>query len=184
MFNGGITMKIKLYLDFDGVILDTINVTFRRIKELNITEEEEIQQFYRSVDWKKLLKETKEINNSLANIKKIIDSDLFDVEILTHVNSELEGELKTEYINEVFDGIKVNPVFKHIDKCDSVDPVGAILVDDYLPNLEGWYEKGGIPIKFSDNGKPCKYMSISSLDEVIPMYDDIKRKVKKKQVIR
>ena len=177
-------MKIKLYLDFDGVILDTINVTFRRLKELNITEEEDIQAFYRSVDWKKLLKETKEINNSLANIQKIIVSGLYDVAILTHVNSELEGELKTEYINKMFEGIKVFYVFKQIEKCDFVDPVGAILIDDYLPNLDGWYEKGGIPIKFSDNGKVCKYPSISSLDEIIPMYDDIKKKIKLRQVIR
>ena len=42
---------IKLYIDFDGVILDTINVTFRRLEELNITEEKDIQDFYRSIDW-------------------------------------------------------------------------------------------------------------------------------------
>ena len=171
-------MKIKLYLDFDGVILDTINVTFRKLEELNITEEEEIQAFYRNVDWKKLLNETKEINNSLANIKKIIDSNLYDVEILTHVNSELEGELKTEYINGIFKNIKVNPVFKHIEKCDSVNPINAILIDDYLPNLDGWHENGGIAIKFSDNGKECKYPSICSLDEIIYMYDDIQKIIK------
>ena len=33
-------MKLKLYLDFDGVILDTINVTYKQLEELNITEEE------------------------------------------------------------------------------------------------------------------------------------------------
>ena len=166
-------MKIKLYLDFDGVILDTINVTFRKLEELNITEEEDIQAFYRAVDWKKLLKETSQINNSLDNIQKIIDSNLYDVEILTHVNSVLEGELKTEYINGIFKNIKVNPVFKHIEKCDSVDPMNAILIDDYLPNLDGWHENGGIAIKFSDNGRECKYPTISSLDEIIYMYTDI-----------
>ena len=80
-------MKMKLYLDFDGVILDTINVTFRQIEQLNIVDEEKKQEFYRNIDWNTLLKETSQINNSIENIKKIIDSNLYDVEILTHVNS-------------------------------------------------------------------------------------------------
>ena len=47
------------------------------------------------------MKEAKQINNSLANIKKLIDSNLYDVEILTHVNSEVERKLKEEYINKI-----------------------------------------------------------------------------------
>ena len=173
-------MKIKLYLDFDGVILDTINTTYKHLEQLNITEEEKKQEYYRTVDWHKLIHETDQIDNSIDKIKKIIESNLYDVAVLTHVNSELEGIIKIDYLADEIPGLKVIPVPKKIDKCDAVNPQNAVLVDDFLDNLELWYKKGGIPIKFSDNGKECKYSSISSLDEVISMYNDIKTKVKKR----
>jgi hypothetical protein len=176
-------MKLKLYLDFDGVILDTINVTYRQLKKLKITDEDKIQQFYKDIDWNKLIKETDQINDSISNIKKIIDSGLYDVEILTHVNSHLEGQIKTDYINSNLSGINVIPVFKHIDKCDAVDPYNAILVDDFTSNLIKWNDKGGISIKFSDNNKKCEFFTIDNLSKVIDMYDDIVNNIKKKQVV-
>lgn len=176
-------MKLKLYLDFDGVILDTINITYKRIKELNITEEDKIQQYYKNIDWVELLQETKQINNSISNIKKIIDSELYDVEILTHVNSELEGVLKKEYLKKYIPTINVIPVFKHTNKCDAVDPQNSILVDDYLDNLEKWNDKGGIAIKFSDNKEKCEFYTIDNLGIIVDMYDDIKNMIKTKQAI-
>lgn len=176
-------MKLKLYLDFDGVILDTINVTYRQLEELNITEEEKIQQFYRDIDWNILLKETKQINNSISNIKKIIESNLYDVEILTHVNSELEGILKKEYLQQYFPNLNVIPVIKTTDKCDAVDPMNSILVDDLKDNLIKWNEKGGIAIKFTDHTKNIDFPEIDDLSKVIDMYDSFINIVCKKQVV-
>jgi len=176
-------MKLKLYLDFDGVILDTINIACKRIKELNITEEEQIQQYYKNIDWVSLLKETNQINNSIENIKKIIKSNLYDVEILTHVNSELEGKLKKEYIQNYIPEINVIPVFKTIDKCDAVNPINCILIDDYLGNLTKWNKKGGISIKFSDNNKISEFTTIDNLDIIIDMYDKFINIIENKQVI-
>ena len=166
-------MKLKLYLDFDGVILDTAHITDKKIKELNLTEIEEIEKYHRNIDWYKLMKETNQINNSIENIKKLIDSNMYDIEILTHVNSEVERKLKEEYINKYFPKLKIISVSKEIEKCDAVIPENSILVDDYIENLHKWQDKGGIPIKFSDKGKSCKYKSISNLSKLIDLYDEL-----------
>ena len=73
------------------------------------------------------------------------------------------------YFKAVLPNIKVIPVPKEIDKADYVDPNGSILVDDFLPNLEYWEEKGGIPIKFSDSDKECKYKKINDLSELLEL---------------
>lgn len=176
-------MKLKLYLDFDGVILNTSHITDKRLKELNITSDEEIKKYHLNIDWNKLLEETEPVNDSISNIKKIIDSNLYDVEILTHVNSNTESILKEEYINKYFNDIKVITVLKQIDKCDAVNPKNCILIDDYIGNLEKWDSKGGIAIKFSDNHKKCKYLSVDNLSQIIDLYDEIISLIKNKQVV-
>lgn len=155
----------KLYLDCDGVILNTINLTYKMLKEKNITERNEIEEFYRKLNWKELIIEAGEIDNSIEKIRKLIN--YFDVEILTHVNSDGEVIAKLNYFKEVLPEIKVTTVLKKINKADFVSPKGAILVDDYLPNLEYWYEKGGIPVKFSNSGKECKFKVITDLLDLL-----------------
>ena len=53
----------KLYLDCDGVILDTINYTYQIIKERGISEDK-IDDFYKNLSWEK----THEINVGLTDI--------------------------------------------------------------------------------------------------------------------
>ena len=127
-------MKLKLYLDFDGVILDTAEIADKKMIDLNLTEIAEIDNYYKNIDWYLLMKEAKQINNSLSNMKKLIDSNLYDIEILTHVNSEVERKLKEEYINKYFPKLKIISVSKEIEKCDAVIPKNSILVDDYIEN--------------------------------------------------
>lgn len=155
----------KLYLDCDGVILDTINMTYKMIREKGLRKRSDIENFYRKLSWDTLIIEAGEINNSIKKIKELIKH--FNVEILTHVNSDGEVIAKLKYFKEVLPTVNVITVPKKINKADFVDPKGAILVDDYLPNLKYWYEKGGIPIKFSDSGKECKYEVITDLLELL-----------------
>lgn len=63
-----VNRRLKLYLDFNGAILNTIDVTHRILKENNITEKEDIFNFCKNLDWNKLLDKCNELNNS--NIKK------------------------------------------------------------------------------------------------------------------
>ena len=167
----------KLYLDCDGVILDTINTSYQMIRDMNIEGEENIRRFYRELDWKKLIIDSGEIDNSISKIKEL--TKYFDVEILTHTNSDNEINEKIEYFARELPGINVISVPKTTHKCDKVNPQGSILVDDFIPNLEKWQEKGGISVKFSDTGKECKFITINDLLELLEIDFDAKLKVRK-----
>ena len=157
----------KLYLDCDGVILDTINMSYKMIKNKGLTNEKDIEHFYKNLSWEELIIEAGEINNSIEKIKEL--TKVYDVEILTHVISEGEIIAKENYFKEVLPEVKVVAVPKEIRKADAVDPKGNILVDDFLGNLDYWREKGGISIKFSDSGKECIYQTITDLSELLKL---------------
>ena len=157
----------KLYLDCDGVILDTINMSYKMIKNKGLTNEKDIEHFYKNLSWEELIIEAGEINNSIEKIKEL--TKVYDVEILTHVNSDGEIIAKLNYFKEVLPEVKVVAVPKEIKKADAVDPKGNILVDDFLGNLDYWHEKGCISIKFSDSGKECIYQTITDLSELLKL---------------
>ena len=165
--------KRKLYLDCDGVILDTIKKSYEIIENQNLTTEDEIHVFYKNINWEELIIISGEIDNSISKIRQL--SSQFDIEILTHVNSENEAKAKFTYFAKELPDINVIPVPKSIDKCDMIHPNGAILVDDFIHNLEKWKEKGGIPIKFSDSGKECDFITITDLMELLDI--DFENKV-------
>lgn len=166
----------KLYLDCDGVILDTINRSYQMIKEQNITTEQERTRFYSNIDWKKLIEESGEINNSISKIKELTKK--FDIEILTHVNSENEAKVKLEYFGQELPNINVITVPKPIKKADFVNAKGCILVDDYSSNLAYWEEMGGTGVKFSEHEEDSHYTVISDLLELIELYTTNKIEVK------
>jgi 5S rRNA maturation endonuclease (ribonuclease M5) len=137
----------KLYLDCDGVILDTINMSYKMIKNKGLTNEKDIEHFYKNLSWEELIIEAGEINNSIEKIKEL--TKVYDVEILTHVNSDGEIIAKLNYFKEVLPEVKVIAVPKEIKKADAVDPKGNILVDDFLGNLVLIYLKLVINYLFS-----------------------------------
>lgn len=154
----------KLYLDCDGVILNTINESYKIISSLGLTDEREITNFYKNLDWDKFIIQSGEINDSVSKIRKL--EDKFDIEILTHVCTAKEADAKRRYFKKVLPDVKFTSVPKEISKADYVPALGAILVDDYLPNLIDWERKGGIPVKYSDSGKACPYMVVTDLSEL------------------
>ena len=176
---------MKLYIDFDGVILNTIDVSYKKIKELygdNPTQKD-VGTFYKNLDWNKFLEECDQINYSLDNLQKLIDSNLYDVTVLTHVHTLHEEEAKKRFLKKYIPKINFIPVTKPLPKWRAIECNGAILVDDYGVNLKEWQEHGGIAIKFSQKEKKYDYIKIKSLDELITLYpelnNNVKRKVKK-----
>lgn len=157
----------KLYLDCDGVILDTINKSYQMIKDKGITSEEEAEKFYKEIDWKMLIEVSGEIDDSIQKIKRLYSTGVYDISILTHVISKGEADAKIEYFSRVLPEVEVIIVPKNIHKADMICARDAILVDDYLPNLDYWKEMGGIPVKFSSSGKECKYETITSLSDLL-----------------
>ena len=160
----------KLYIDFDGVILDTIKVTYEMIEKLGLGTPEEVKEFYYNLDWNHLIKQTPEINDSINCIRKIMNSNLFDVKVLTHIISYNEGLGKIEYLKSKIPELEVILVPKQINKVDMVNHKDAILVDDFLGNLDLWHDKGGISVKFSDGNKKSKYRTVTKLDQIIDLF--------------
>lgn len=174
-------MKLKLYVDFDGVILNTIDVSYKMFEEsgIELIDNNQKQHFFINLDWENLINLSKPINNSIKYLKELIEGDLYDVTILTHVNSKKEINVKQKYLDKVIPGIDVIYVNKKDNKCDVVDCKDAILVDDFTGNLDLWHQKGGICIKFSTTGKKYEYMTIDNLGTLIEKYNEINKLVEK-----
>lgn len=163
----------QLYIDFDGVVLDTMTKSYKEIEKAGIDKKDtnRIMEYFRDVDWDKLIKETDEINDSINEIKKICDSKKFNVYILTHINSTNEMVAKIKYLHEKLPSVTIVSVPKQVPKTEVVNPSAAILIDDYSGNVREWQKKLGIGIKFVKEPEGSDYPEISHLSEVIDMFN-------------
>lgn len=139
----------KIYIDFDGVILDTWEVIFKNYYEkFNTSDiyEDEIKKLMLYIGWEHILDCSKEINYSLEKIQEINKN--YDVCILTKINSREEQEGKVKFLQK-------NHIEKMIfvpydcSKTQYVEPYNNILIDDDLKNLQEWEQQGGISIFFN-----------------------------------
>ncbi|MGI6330124.1 MAG: hypothetical protein ACOXZR_04750 [Bacilli bacterium] len=174
-------MKKDLYIDFDGVILDTISIIYNLMEEKKINKKDFLEafNFIKELDWEYIIFNAKEINNSSLTILKLVNSKLYNLSILTHVCSKKETLIKGTYIKRKFKEVKPIFVPKTISKTKIVNPKDSILIDDFNGNLKEWQEKGGISIKFSkEEERDSSYPVISNLEEML-YQDKIKVLVKK-----
>ncbi len=162
--------KHNLYIDFDGVILDTITPLYNDIEKNNI-KKENLNEFFEKYPWENIINDKYIINSSIEKINKIIESNRFNLAVLTHVNSINEAVLKIKYLRKYFDDITIIPCPKEISKTKMIHTKDAILVDDYTGNLREWENKGGIPVRFSVKRNGKGFNVISSLDELLQMFD-------------
>ena len=160
----------NLYVDFDGVIVDTIRVTYDMLDRLGVDRSnfEKMSEFYYNLNWKQLLSLTPIINDSFKCLNKIVETNRFNVAILTHVNSLDEAIAKINYIRKYVKNITIIPVPREVSKTKMIDAKNAILIDDYSGNLKEWEEAGGIGIQFStDLTKDKGFKVIDRLDKII-----------------
>ena len=164
---------LNMYIDFDGVIMNTIDVSYEMIKKqgIDLKDYDKVREFYQDIDWKKLLEDSEAINNSWDCIKKILDSKKFNVAILTHVNSLKEIEEKVKVIRQHFRDITIIPVPKSISKTEMLKAEGAVLVDDYVHNIKEWDKAGGYGIRFDLDMDGKGFPVIDRLDVLIDMLD-------------
>ena len=163
----------NLYIDFDGVIVDTIRVTYDMLDRLGVdrADAEKMSEFYYNLNWKQLLALTPIINDSFNRIQTIADSNKFNISILTHVNSLDEAIAKVNYIRKYAKDVTIIPVPREISKTRMIDAKDAILIDDYSGNLNEWEQAGGIGIQFStDLTKHKGFKVIDKLDAIIDMF--------------
>ena len=163
----------QLYIDFDGVILDTMTKTYKELEVSGIekNDQEKVRDYFRNINWEKLIAETVEINDSINEIKKICASKKFNVYILTHINSTNEMIAKIKYLHKVLPQVTVVSVPKEIPKTEVVNPSAAILIDDYSGNIKEWQKKLGIGIKIVKEKENGDYPEITHLSEVIDMFN-------------
>lgn len=163
---------MKVYVDFDGVILDTDSILDREFSKMNNINWSE---FVKNYNWDKLVNDATIINNSLYNLK----NSRYDTFVLSKISSVEEGISKVRYLrdNDVFINIHLVPT--KISKSDVVSAKGNILIDDKIYNLDEWVSKGGIGIFFNKDNldfdvkgkKNINYKKICNLD--ILLGDDL-----------
>ncbi len=165
----------ELYIDFDGVIMNTIEVSYRMMEEQgkNPKDSEDAKVFFSTLNWNQFLKQCQPINDSIDCIGKIIDSNKFSVSILTHINGLEEAVEKVKYIRKYFKDLTVIPVPKQISKTEMVHTEGAILIDDYAGNLREWNAAGGIGVRFSEKRNGKGFPVVDYLDQIIEMFENI-----------
>ena len=91
--------KKNLYIDFDGVILDTMTPIFEDYEKQKITKETE-KDFFINYPWNNIVNDTYIIGDAINDIYKILESNKFNLSILTHINSLNEGVLKINYLRK------------------------------------------------------------------------------------
>ena len=162
----------NLYIDFDGVICNTIEITYNMLDEAKIDKSniEKVTEFYESLDWQHVLENCEIINNSMENIKKIMSSGKFNVAILTHVNSMNEIIQKVKFIRKYLRDVTIIPVPKSISKTKMINARFSILVDDYPVNLNEWKEAGGIGVRFDLDMDGKGFLVIDHLDELLELF--------------
>jgi len=141
-----------LYIDFDGVILDTDELLFeewRKNPNRHSLPEIEKIKYIQNSDWNYIINNSEIINDSIYYLKQM---DYNQSAILTKIHSLTnEGVAKIKWLKEkdVKQSIILVPFM--VKKTDMVDACGNILIDDCLKNLDDWAINNGKPILFDIN---------------------------------
>lgn len=159
----------NLYIDFDGVLVDTITTTYQLLDEsqINKKDAQEVRKFYQTLNWEEVIGKTPLINDSMKGLERIIESQRFNISILTHVVSISEAVEKIKFIRKYFHGITIIPCPKDIRKDEIVHAKDAILIDDYAGNLRLWEQAGGIGVRFSTKLNDKGFLCIDKIDQIL-----------------
>ena len=161
--------KKNIYIDFDGVILDTITPLYNDYQTQNISKEN-AKEFFVNYPWDTIIDDKYIINNAIEDIQAIINSNKFNLAILTHVNSINEAVLKINYLRQYFKDITIIPCPKEVSKTKMIHTKDSILIDDYAGNLREWKQEGGVGVRFNREGNGKGFLTIKDLKEIIDMF--------------
>lgn len=142
----------SLYVDFDGVLFDTITYAFLEMKRLgiDITNQDKITEYFKKVNWNYLIEQGGILNDSIQKLEILMDSQEFErVEVATHRCSYNEGVVKTNDLKTRIPNLKVTTIPKKIEKHYALKAQDNILIDDAKEKIINWINDGGIGILFS-----------------------------------
>ena len=173
-----------IYIDFDGVILDTEKLLFeewRKNPNRHLLPESEKIKYIKNANWEYIIWNSEIINDSIYYLKHI---DPSQSTILTKISSlENEGLSKIKWLRakKVRQPIILTPSIAK--KTDMVDPKNNILIDDCLTNLDEWKENLGIPIFFdidNDNYDSYHIQNNKKYPKILSLSKFTKSKIKNK----
>lgn len=134
----------RVFIDFDGVILDT-QFKVEQIKKddyPNISWKE----FSEIFDWDNFYNNAKIINDSINILRKADKDNTF---IITKTDSMMEQEAKYRFLRNSDIDLPIFFVPFSINKSDVIEPMkDDYLIDDNINNVNEWINKGGSGIYF------------------------------------
>ncbi|MBR3199062.1 MAG: hypothetical protein IKG27_03510 [Bacilli bacterium] len=131
----------ELYIDFDGVILDS-QERFKKIM-LDNTNLEDWINYLASIEWYNFLRECREIDESLTTIQKLQKYRNLKG-IITRIHTFNEGIEKANFLRENNIDLPIFYVLPEQSKSSVVVPnKNRILVDDDIKNCFDWETNGG-----------------------------------------
>lgn len=136
---------MKVYIDFDGVVLDTDKTIDEECQKLNVNKKDYIN----NCDWNELLENSEIINNSLKYLK----DSTFDIYLLSKISNFNEGISKVNFLRKNNIYINIHLVPNTLPKNDIVKAKDNLLIDDKIYNLDNWVEAGGKAIFFNKDNK-------------------------------
>ena len=168
-------MNDYIFIDFDGVILDSEDRMLERKYNLGFHDHKNKNEFYEYFEytnshpeeWDYIIKEANPINNSVEIIKELEELKK-KIAILTKIHTLYEMKVKTEMLRE---NLKIScPIFyvpPGIKKHQVVIPNNQLLIDDSKKNIELWIENGGQGLIFDSSIEIDTSKKVKSLDFLI-----------------
>lgn len=143
----------KIFLDYDGVLLNSEELIVKYQKESNKPWDE----FFEQVNWFELYQNANEINESFSLLREI-QKQRDKIYILTKVHDLMEAKVKIKLIRNEKIIIPIFIVPPHVKKSEIYLPDSkSLLIDDSQKNIDDWISHGGKGILFDagarSNGK-------------------------------
>ncbi len=144
-------MSDYVFIDFDGVILDSEERMLERKYSLGFQDHTSIDEFYKYFsyadlhpeEWDYIIRQASSLNDSVEIIKEL-ENLKKKIAILTKIHTLYEMQVK---IDDLRNNRKINcPVIfvpPGVKKHNVVIPNGQLLIDDSVKNVKLWVENGG-----------------------------------------
>lgn len=174
--------KPILYCDCDGVILNTIEVSFNMMRALGYDVNDAVQRNYffkHLVEWDEVFEQAQTINNSINKIKLLRESDIFsDIVILTRLSGKCDEErLKRDLFKEYLPDTRVITLQFDLPKASVVKAENNVLIDDEMHNCDNWKCNDGVAILFSEDERDLRHDVVNDLMD-IPRTKGVKKLLK------